>query len=87
MISYFKALEIAMKLPSLEEFIESPSRNSYIKYKNLEAYYKKGIVSVNGKIYRNVLIRGNTINKRRSNNFKIKANPRSTGQYKELDSS
>lgn len=85
-MSYLRYVETA-GLPSLESFIKSPMRNGYIKFKDLEAYYKKGVAYVNGTIYKNVLIRGNTTNKKgnRGNNIKTKTKHKSTGQYRELD--
>ena len=66
-----------IKLPSLEEFIKSPLRNSYVRYKKIDSYYRKGPKMVNGVRYNNVLTRANT----QITNKKFLAK----GLYRELD--
>jgi hypothetical protein len=76
----------ASNLPTLEEFIKSPyPKNSYVKYKTIDSYYRKGPVVIDGQRYSNVLTRANTTNKKRSRNVLFNENIKSTGLYRELD--
>jgi threonyl-tRNA synthetase len=74
----------ALSKLTLEEFVNSPLSNAYIKYKTIDSYFRKGRVAVDGKIY-NVLTRANTSNRKRMSNITIATKPKSTGLYRELD--
>lgn len=69
---------------TLEEFIESDLRNSHIKFRGIQSYYRKGPVAIDGEI-KNVITRANTTNPKRWGNIASKEIPTRTGLYKALD--
>lgn len=70
---------------TVENFINSPLRNSYVRYKDLEIYLRKGPYYIDGIAYKNVFQRASTKNIRRSNNMVINPKIKRTGLYREFD--
>lgn len=68
---------------TLSEFLSSPSRNSWIKYKSLELYVRKSHRTINGEEI-NAFDIANMKNVRRPQNFNFKAKHSRTGLFKEF---
>lgn len=75
---------MAAKLPSLEEFLLSPDKQSYIQHKGLKSYTRKGPRMIDGE-KKLVIERANTYNPKRLRNITNKAKKKSTGLYRQLD--
>lgn len=72
-----------MKHMNLEEFMESPLRNCWIKYKNLSVYVRKGARIIKGERIKAIDI-ANMYSAKRASNLLRKTKVTSTGQYREF---
>jgi hypothetical protein len=68
---------------SLEDFLNGSLRDSYIRYKNIDCYFKKSTINIDGERY-NALIISNVKNIKRSDNIQINPKKKRTGLYKEF---
>lgn len=70
---------------TIEQFLSDKVPNSYIRYKDLEVYLRKGPYFIDGVPYNKVLQRANTKNIRRQNNTACNPKVKRTGLYREFD--
>ena len=73
-----------MGLPSLEKFLQSNVPNGYIQFGDLHSYHRHGPAWIDNR-GRRVITRANTTNRRRTWNYVVLDNPKSTGLYRALD--
>lgn len=69
---------------TLEEFLQSPHKNHYIRFKTIEAYVRKGNRLINNTLY-NTLDLANIKNTNRPDNIKYNHKRKRTGLLRQFD--